>query len=353
MKPKQIAADLLHGAGAAFCAFLFTAAAFAGSELLIAAVAAAAALYFSILLLRTPEHSAWKRRSLTALLLYPLLLGLCYLTGLWEPLAEFGNAEFADLAVLFVLYIPGAFVLLIAAAILATKPEKHPVFPVPLICVFYLLYAVVQIDFFHRALSAHFSISYPYAHYARSGFFELCTVAVINLAVIFALNRRIRKGDSPRPKLLTGGAAALCLFTMYTALAELAKLTAYIRVRGLTMPRVCALWGAVLTGLVFLVLLAKQFVKKLPAAAVMTAACAVLLGGLFLSHPARRIAEYNITGYENGTLDELDVRTLCGLSDEAYTVMAVHQETLKGSDYYGYYLEQAEARSHGSGVQTS
>ncbi len=353
MKPKQIAADLLRGTGAALCSFLFTAAAFAGSDLFIGMIAAAAALYSGILLLRTPEHSAWKRRSLTALLLYPLLLGLCYLTGLWEPLAEFGNAEFADLAVLFVLYIPGAFVLLIAAAILATKPKKHSASPVLLLCVFYLLYAVVQIDFFHRALSAHFSISYPYAHYARSGFFELCAIAVINLAVIFALNCRIRKGDSPRPKLLTGCAAALCLFTMYTALAELAKLTAYIRVRGLTMPRVCASWGAVLTGLVFLVLLAKQFVKKLPAAAVMTAACAVLLGGLFLSHPARRIAEYNITGYENGTLSELDVLTLCGLSDEAYTVMAEHQETLKGSDYFGHYLELAEARGYGSGVQTS
>lgn len=353
MKPKQIAADLLRGTGAALCSFLFTAAAFACSNLPIAMIAAAAALYSGILLLRTPEHSAWKRRSLTALLLYPLLLGLCYFTGIMELLAGFCSAEFADLAVLIILYIPAAIILLITAAILATKPKKHSASPVLLLCVFYLLYAVVQIDFFPRALSSDFDVSYLYAYYAREGFFELCAIAVINLAVIFALNRRIRKGDSPRPKLLTGCAAALCLFTMYTALAELAKLTAYIRVRGLTMPRVCASWGAVLIGTVYLVLLIKQFIRKLPAAAVMTAACVVLLGGLFLSHPAKRIAEYNITGYENGTLDELDVRTLCGLSGDAYAVMAEHQETLKESDYFGHYLELAEARGYGSGVQVS
>lgn len=352
MKPKQIAADLLRGTGAALCSFLFTAAAFACSNLPIAMIAAAAALYSGILLLRTPEHSAWKRRSLTALLLYPLLLGLCYFTGIMELLAGFCSAEFADLAVLIILYIPAAIILLITAAILATKPKKHSASPVLLLCVFYLLYAVVQIDFFPRALSSDFDVSYLYAYYARSGFFELCAIAVITLAVIIVLNRREKNG-SPCPKMLTGCADALCLFTMYTVLAELAKLTAYIRVRGLTMPRIYAAWGAVLIGTVYLVLLIKQFIRKLPAAAVMTAACVVLLGGLFLSHPAKRIAEYNITGYENGTLDELDVLTLCELSGDAYAVMSEHQETLKESDYFGYYLEQAEARSHGSGVQVS
>lgn len=352
MKPKQIAADLLRGTGSAVCAFLFTAAAFAGSDLFIGMIAAAAALYFSILLLRTPEHSAWKRRSLTALLLYPLLLGFCILLRFGEPLAELNNAEFADLVALVFLYIPGAVILLITAAIFASGPEKHPVFPAALICVCCLPYAVVQIDCFMRALSEHFKVSYHYAQYARSGFFELCVIAVITLAVIIVLNRREKNG-SPCPKMLTGCAAALCLFTMYTVLAELAKLTAYIRVRGLTMRRLHASWFAVLLGVAFLVLLAKLFVRKLPAAAVMTAVCAVMVGGLFLSHPGKRIAEYNITGYENGTLGELDVRTLCDLSDDAYAVMSEHQETLKESDYFGYYLEQAEARSHGSGVQVS
>ena len=91
-------------------------------------------------------------------------------------------------------------------------------------------------------------------------------------------------------------------------------------------------------------LLVRQFVKKLPTAAILTVSFTLLFGLLCFARPEAMIAEYNIARYENGTLKELDVAMLCELSEDAYTVMAKHPDTLKQANQWENFAEDAKYR---------
>ncbi len=184
-----------------------------------------------------------------------------------------------------------------------------------------------------------------YSEYARRGFFELCAIAVINLIVILVLTGCAKKGGSTRPKLLTGYAVVLCLFTLFIIATALAKMLLYIKAYGLTALRLYTAWFMVLLAAVFFVLMLRQFVRKLPTAAILSVAFTVLFGLLCFAKPETRIAEYNIARYENGTLKDLDVQMLCELSEDAYTVMAKHPDTLEHAGQWEYFREKAENRT--------
>ena len=351
MKMKQIAADFLRGTGCPACAMLI---------MVIAAViffaswyesplalfgGAVAILYLNILLLRAPDKSARISRTVTAFLMYFPLLGACFLIREIHPDLMLGSVSFDDLCFLFVIGLPCAFLLVGIAAVYAAKQKTHPVIPLALM---YALYAVFRADAFRLATKATLGTDWEslllYTKDARCGFFELCALAVIHFAAVIMLNQKIKKGECKRPKLMTGLAAGLCLYTVFIAVSSLANLTTYIRARGLSERRIYAAWFAVLLGIAFLVLLVKQFVRRLPSAAIVTAFAAVMFGILCSSRPAVRIAEYNIEHYENGSLDELDVGMLCGLSDDAYTVMAQHEDTIRQAGQWDFYQEHVWLR---------
>ena len=353
MKQDQKLSDSLRGTACALCAVLFTViASIASDNLLIPLLAAAALLYLCIGLFRTADRTSRKRRILTAFLLYLPLIGGCCLLLLCEPLrmrflyAVLDSLDFYALSAALFLYLPASFVIMGIAAAYAAQQKTHPVVP---LCLMYLLYAVCQADAFRLALkktiSSDILVLIEYTRYARNGFFALCALAVINFVIILLLNRSVRTGSSARPKRAAGLAAALCLYTAFIAVTELAQMTVYIRARGLSERRLFAAWFTLLLGAAFLVLLVKQFVRKLPSAAVVTVCAAVMLGMLYRSSPAERIAAYNIARYENGTLDELDVPMLCELSGDACAVMAQHQETLERAGQWEYYLAHAESAS--------
>ena len=133
--------------------------------------------------------------------------------------------------------------------------------------------------------------------------------------------------------------ALLTLFIIATALA---KMFLYIKAYGLTALRLYTAWFMVLLGVVFLVLLVRQFVRKLPTAAILTVSFTLLFGLLCFARPEAMIAEYNIARYENGTLKELDVIMLCELSEDAYTVMAKHPDALKRTNQWEYFVKDAK-----------
>ncbi len=129
MKLKAFAADFLHGLLCAVCAVSAVAAAFAGNHAVITAIAAAAAFVICILLLRSPSAAAWRRRSLTAVLLYLPLIFCCIALDLHEKLYLLADTagdgtDTGMLVNLYVFYLPGALLLLAAAAVLASKKEQ-------------------------------------------------------------------------------------------------------------------------------------------------------------------------------------------------------------------------------------
>ncbi len=216
------------------------------------------------------------------------------------------------------------------------------------ICLLYLLYIVSQANYFFSAFSGRLPADMAYSEYARRGFFELCAIAVINLAVILfmlAFSKRRIEGHSAA---LTFYNTALCLFTLFIIATALAKMIMYIGEFGLTRLRLYTSWFMVLLAVIFTVLLIRGFVPKLRTAAVISAAFIALFGVLCFSRPDALIAQYNITQYESGKLEKLDVEMLCGLSDDAYVVMLEHYDTVHGQqtkwyngeeDYFDYELE--------------
>ena len=209
------------------------------------------------------------------------------------------------------------------------------------ICLLYLTYVISQTNYFLSAFAGKLPEGMIYSEYARRGFFELCAITVINLIVLIVLTGCAKKGGNDRPKALTVYAVILCLFTLFIIATALAKMVLYISAYGLTSLRLYTAWFMVLLCIAFLVLLVRQFVKKLPTAAVLTAAFIVMFGGLCFSRPDARIAEYNITRYEQGSLQELDVDALCQLSSDAYIVMLNHKSTLINADKWEYFDEKA------------
>lgn len=212
------------------------------------------------------------------------------------------------------------------------------------ICVLYLLYVISQANYFFAAFSGRIPNDMIYSEYARRGFFELCAIAVINLAVLLVMNLTARRSGGERPRAMKICTVLLCLFTLFMIATALAKMLLYIRAYGLTPLRLYTAWFMVLLAAVFAVLLLRIFLRRLPTAAVLTAVFAVMFGALCFSRPDALIAEYNLTRYEQGTLSDPDLKMLCGLSDDAYVVMAAHRETLTADGNWAYYVRKASAR---------
>ena len=212
------------------------------------------------------------------------------------------------------------------------------------VCLLYLLFIASQISYYHSAFSGQLPADMTFAEFARRGFFELCAVAVINLVLLLVMNLLTKRSSEKRPVVLTFYSAFFCVVTLFIIIAALAKMVLYIDAYGLTQNRVIASWFMLLLALVFAVLLLKQCIRNIPAAVIIAAGGTAMLAGLCFARPDARIAEYNIARYEAGTLDQLDAASLCALSEDAYTVMLRHPETLEAAGQLDEVLRCAQER---------
>jgi hypothetical protein len=144
------------------------------------------------------------------------------------------------------------------------------------------------------------------AQYARGGFWQLCAVTVLTLAIVLAALRwapDATRGDRLRQRLLLGTSSALTLVLVGSALS---RMWTYQQAYGFTVLRllveVCELWF----GAVFVCVLASLVKLRsawLPRAAIGTAAAALFV--LAVLDPERLIADANLDRAAAGkTLDD-------------------------------------------------
>lgn len=204
------------------------------------------------------------------------------------------------------------------------------------ICVLYLLYVISQLNYFCAAFSGILPENMEtYAEYARRGFFELCWIAVINLAVILIMAFCAKQSGRQKTKALAFFIILLCVFTLFIIATAFAKMLLYIDAFGLTRKRIYTSLFMLLMAVCFLVIIVRQFVR-IPSSKIISASAIATLALFCFGRPDAMIAEYNISRYEQGMLSELDIYTLCNdLSDDAYVVMAKHADTLKNAGKYG------------------
>jgi hypothetical protein len=193
----------------------------------------------------------------------------------------------------------------------------------------YLLFFVVQASYLFSAFKGNLPELFTYAEYARRGFFELCTVAGINLGILVISHMAVKRELGEEPKALRIETAGISLFTILLIATALSKMVMYINAYGLTQLRVFTSWFMILLLIVFLIISIRQF-KKFNSVKSIIIGSVLMFLLLIYSNVDGFIAKYNIERYEAGTLTTIDIRDFSFLSDAAVPHL------------YGLYLRTAE-----------
>ncbi len=186
------------------------------------------------------------------------------------------------------------------------------------IILLYLLFFLCQIPYFTGAFGGTLPDGYSYSEYARQGFFELCAVTVINLVVIILSHLFAKAADNgEKPASVRAFSIVFCLLTLSLIASALSKMLLYISEYGLTRLRFYTSWFMLLLAAVFIVVILRQLIIRLPAVKVLFAVFTVCLAALCFCDPDARVAQYNVESYLSGQTDSIDVESLYELSESA------------------------------------
>lgn len=177
------------------------------------------------------------------------------------------------------------------------------------VCGLYAVFVVSQLPYFFSAFFGERPEGWLiYSEYARRGFFELCTIAAVNLSLITAANLFSKKHRLISPVLKFFN-VVLALLTILLISTALSKMSLYIGAYGLTvnrlLPSVFLIFLAIICGGV-IALQSRQF--SILRLAAFTGA--VMLCSLSLLNPDGYVASYNANRYLAGTLGSFDVGIL-------------------------------------------
>ena len=190
------------------------------------------------------------------------------------------------------------------------------------ICLFYLAYVLVQFRYLTAALGGSLPAEYSYSEFARQGFFELCTVAAIDLFVILMMQAfTVRKENDRRPTALKVYTVVISVFTLLLIATAVSKMFLYIGEYGMTPLRIYTSWFMALLAVLFIIIMIWQFVK-LPLWKTVFTAFTIMFGVLCFSNTDALIARYNVNAYQSGTLAEVDFSLLKTLGTPAIPAIA-------------------------------
>ena len=182
----------------------------------------------------------------------------------------------------------------------------------------YIVYLGLHIGYYFSAFRQNLPEGFTAAEYARSGFFELLIVALINLCFIVAGSLFIRNDENgKRPLSWALFSALFSLLTIGLVASAMSKMALYISFFGMTYLRVSTTWFMLFIGIVFLFILIRQFAPRFNVIGV-TIVTGVLMFAVFsYSSPDAWISAYNIDAWKTGKLSSIDVEALDRLSDGA------------------------------------
>ena len=176
--------------------------------------------------------------------------------------------------------------------------------------VLYALFFFSQKDYYLSAFTKTLPEGLTFAEYAREGFFQLCVIACINAAVLLVFSLLARKKEGSKEILCRVYQGVLSFFTLILIATALSKMALYIDTYGLTHKRVYASWLMALLAFVFVVILGKQFARRLPFVKVAIVGAVLFFALITLPNIDAVIANYNVDRYLDGTLDTVDIDEL-------------------------------------------
>jgi hypothetical protein len=210
---------------------------------------------------------------------------------------------------------------------------------VPLLLL-YTLFFISQIPYLTSAFQGMTPEGITQAEYARRGFFELCWVCSINMAVLLGLYYFTKTGESKsddvnagKPPAENGGffascrpagicAILLCLFSMALSVMSLSKMLLYIQTLGMTQKRIYTSFFMVFLFAAFGLAIAGLLRKRFATAKWVTLTGTALLLILCFINADGLIARHNISRYQLNKVEKLDVMPLRALGDAAVRPLA-------------------------------
>lgn len=187
---------------------------------------------------------------------------------------------------------------------------------VPLLFV-YVVFFISQWQYYVSGFTGVLPEEFSYAEYAREGFFQLCAVAFINLAVIIIIGLLAKRREENTPVLIKIITVVFSLFTLVLISTAISKMAMYIGSYGLTQKRVYSTCMMVVLAVVFVLIILKQFIPKIAVAAFSLAASVLLFAVLSLGNIDAVIAGYNVDRYIDGSLPTVDIEAMDDLGDAA------------------------------------
>lgn len=222
-----------------------------------------------------------------------------------------------------------------------------------IICTLYVIFIWLQGSYYTGAILNNLPESFTYAEYARAGFFQLCTVSVLNLSIIFISNILCKRNkNNKRPIMLTIFILTLIILTMFLIITAMAKMLMYINTYGLTALRIIPSIFMIWLFFVYIMLALNQFIKlNIVRGALLSLGCVLII--LSFSNIDKIIAQYNINRYIGGTLEKnvlesstiawlpvIDEKLTLSLSNEKPEIYdALYDEKTSLIDYSQYRLD--------------
>lgn len=190
-----------------------------------------------------------------------------------------------------------------------------------LICVnlLYFFFVMIQFRYLTGAIQSMLPQHLTYAEYARSGFFELLAVSLLNVSLLFAAIRLANreKGSGIVLRFLV---LMLLGCSIIQWLSAMSRMKLYVDAYGLTRLRFLSTAFMWLILAWFVILALREFLSRLPLFKSLAIAAIIALLALNSVNPDLRIAKYNVQRYQkpgDHTIISLDVSYLEQLSDDA------------------------------------
>lgn len=191
-----------------------------------------------------------------------------------------------------------------------------------MICLVYLVYLISQLAYFVGGFAGILPEGFTLAEYARRGFFEMAWLCLIDLTVIAVAVGLVRKKDGKTPlstKLLCLGIGAVTVFFVATASA---KMLLYIDSYGLTRLRVLTEVIMVFLGLSTVIVSVWLFQPRLQYMKALLVLGLVMGALVFWVDVDTVVASYNVSAYQSGRLEQIDMDHLEQLGDGAMPYVA-------------------------------
>lgn len=194
----------------------------------------------------------------------------------------------------------------------------------------YVVYSGIQIAYLFMRIESGLPENVTYAEYARSGFWELLFVSIINFIIVLLCNCLFEENIALK---ITLTIISGCTFIMIFSAAY--RMGMYINVYHLTLLRILVIWGLIVIAFIMLGTIVNIYKKKIPLFRFIIFVVSILYICLSFSRPDEIIARYNIEHNQSMNQDDI-YYLLYNLSEDAapYIAGVEFEQVINNDEYF-------------------